>query len=189
MVYLPTRYFDDVHIDIRGIPQVKNIPKEKSGTIFKVVKNSISKGKVDLAVRDLKCKKLETRKPTELNRRAHYVIHNAVPTPTSNASKYQRSTELSGLDARRVNFGKVFRTVGKIASNFIREDAMDNLEEREFDNIALYSYSRELKPTRTGPISRGALRQVVDVGKHFIRDEERGAIYVMREARAIDGFD
>ena len=52
-----------------------------------------------------------------------------------NTQQQQRDFDDSELDARHFNIGKVFKTVGKVASNFIREDEMD-LAEREFDDAA-----------------------------------------------------
>ncbi|KAF9565877.1 hypothetical protein CPC08DRAFT_759253 [Agrocybe pediades] len=93
--------------------------------------------------------------------------------------KQPRELELDAWDPR-FNFGKVLKTAGRIASNFIREDETLDLAERDLEDDEL-----EDRRFNFGMV----FKTVEKVASNFIRDVETGDNYVIREVADIDELD
>ncbi|KAF4611236.1 hypothetical protein D9613_007076 [Agrocybe pediades] len=219
------RDFDDAELDARD-------PKFSLGKVFKtagkIASNFIREDEMDLAEREFDDAELETREPkfrispSTLKHAGHAVAGAAgfAGTVAALNTQQQRDFEDAELDARDPKFslGKVFKTAGKIASNFIREDEMD-LAERDFEEdelearkfsigkifktvgkvasnfiredeleLAERDFDEEDLEARKFRIG-GVLKTVGKIASNFIRDEETGDIYVIREVVDIDELD
>ncbi|KAF9565873.1 hypothetical protein CPC08DRAFT_142447 [Agrocybe pediades] len=163
------RDFDDSELDARHFSLGKVFK-----TVGKVAGNFIREDEMDLAEREFDDAELETREPkfrvsaSTLKHAGHAVAGAAgfAGTVAALNTQQQRDFDDSELDARHFSLGKVFKTVGKVAGNFIREDEME-LDARE----------PEPEPFLIG----GLVKTAFKAAKHFIRDEETGDIYVVRE--------